>query len=132
MKLVHWLLHFVQRGGNWAGPHRRNSSPINDHYTNHRNRFFAEMVVSAWNSVPANVNFSTVTTFKHSICWCWLQWIFEVLIASVNAKFSFSFLRVWCTGFLVRYTSFSSLCVFTITGMCILWNCVLLFNFNFC
>jgi len=50
MKLVQWslmggLLHFVQRGGDWAGPQsaqtpRRctkcNSSPINGQCTNHR------------------------------------------------------------------------------------------------
>ena len=32
MKLVHWplmgaLLHLVQRGGDWAGPHRAQPSP---------------------------------------------------------------------------------------------------------
>jgi len=29
--------------------------------------FFAERVVSVWNSLPASVNFSTVGSFKRSI-----------------------------------------------------------------
>jgi len=29
--------------------------------------FFAERVVSVWNSLPASVNFSTLGSFRHSI-----------------------------------------------------------------
>ena len=32
-----------------------------------RYRFFAERVVSVWNSLPASVNFSTLGSFKRSI-----------------------------------------------------------------
>jgi len=43
--LIGWLLHLVQRGGDWAGPQRAqapprctkcNSPPINGKSTNHR------------------------------------------------------------------------------------------------
>jgi len=32
-----------------------------------RSTFFCERVVSAWNNLPADVNFSSISTFKRSI-----------------------------------------------------------------